>query len=163
MESKRFWSALLLVVLAMVIAGCAAPADVKEQWGDLTDPFSSRTEGENGIVVEWSGFTHGHQPGEGSAFVLVLRNGSHDVWQGRYCIQLLDSQSVVATLKRGEFSLQPRKDWGMQETIRFPDVLSEGTCGLALVIPGRLSTVETIQVGKGTGAHNGTWPAPTCQ
>jgi len=163
MESKRFWSALLLVVLAMVIAGCAAPADVKEQWDDLTDPFSSRAESEDGIVVEWSGLTRGHQPGGESAFVLMLRNGSHDAWQGRYCIQLLDSQSVVATLKRGEFSLQPGKDWGMQETIRFPDVLSEGTYGLALVIPERLSSVVTIRVGTGTGAHNGTWPVPTCQ
>ena len=167
MESKRFLNALPLVALAvgalaLLIAGCAAPVEVKEQGGNLTDPFSSRTEGENGVVVEWSGFTHGHQPGEGSAFVLVLRNGSQDVWQGRYCIQLLDRQSVVATLKRGEFSLQPGKDWGMQETIHFPDGLSEGAYGLALVIPGRLSSVETIQVGKGTGAYSGTWPEPTC-
>jgi len=170
MERRRFLNALPLVALAvgalaLLIAGCAAPADVadvKEQWGNLTDPFSSRTEDENGIVVEWSGFTHGHQPGEGSAFVLVLRNGSQDVWRGRYCIQLLDRQSVVATLKRGEFSLQPGKDWGMQETIHFPDGLSEGAYGLALVLPGRLSSVATIQVGKGTDAYSGTWPEPTC-
>jgi hypothetical protein len=168
MESKRFLNALPLVALAvgaltLLIAGCAAPAEVKEQGTNLTDPFSSRSEGENGIVVEWSGYTHGHQPGKGSAFALMLRNGSQDVWQGRYCIQLLDRQSVVATLKRREFSLQPGKDWHTQESIHFPDGLSEGAYGLALAIPGRLSSVVTIQVGRGTGAYSVTWPEPTCQ
>jgi len=167
MESKRFLNALALVALAvgalaLLTAGCAAPAEVNEQGGNLTDPFSSRTEYENGIVVEWSGYAHGHQPGEESAFELVLRNGSQDVWQGRYCIQLLDRQSVVATLKRGEFSLQPGKHRGTRELIHFPDGLSEGAYGLALGIPGRLSSVETIQVGKGTGAYSGTRPEPIC-
>jgi hypothetical protein len=167
MESKRFMNTLPLIALAigtltLLIAGCSAPAEVKEQGGNLTDPFSSRTEGEKGIVVEWNGYTDGHQAGEGSAFELVLRNGSQDVWQGYYCIQLLDRQSVVATLKRGEFSLQPGTYWVLQEVIHFPDGLSEGAYGLALVIPGRLSSVETIQIGKGTGAYSGAWPEPTC-
>lgn len=69
---------------------------------------------------------------------------------------------MVATLKQGEFSLQPGKEWGMQETIRFPDSLSEGAYGLALVIPGHLSNVETIQVGNVTGTYSGTWPEPAC-
>jgi hypothetical protein len=168
MESKIFPNGLPLVALAvgaltLLIAGCAAPAEVKEQGGNLTVPFSSRTETKDGIVVEWSGYTYGHRPVEKSAFELVLRNGSQDVWQGLYCIQLLDRQSVVATLKRGELSLQPGEYWGAQESIRFRDGLSEGAYGLALVIPGLLSSVETIQVGKGTGAYSGTWPEPTCQ
>jgi len=167
MESKRFTNRLPLIVLgvamlALLVASCAAPVDTKEEWGNLTDPFFSRSEDENGVVLEWSGFARGHQSGEGSAFVLVLRNGSEDVWQGRYCIQLLDSQSVVATLKQGEFSLQPGKDWGMQETILFPDDLSGGDYGLVLVIPGQLSIGETIQVGNETSAYGGTWPEPDC-
>lgn len=81
--------------------------------------------------------------------MLLLHNGSQDVWQGRYCIQLVDHQSVVATLKRGEFSVQPGEDWRMQESICFPDGLSDGVYGLALVIPEHLSSVKTIQVGEG--------------
>ena len=153
MDSRRFLNALPLVAvkvgaLMLLMIGCAAPAEVKEPGSDLTDFFSSRMESQNGIVVEWSGHTHGHRPGDASAFVLLLHNGSQDVWQGRYCIQLVDLQSVVATLKRGEFSVQPGKDWRMQESIRFPDGLSEGVYGLALVIPGQLSSVQTVRVGE---------------
>jgi len=167
MKSKRFSKALPLVslavcVLALLIVSCAAPVEVKEPGSNLTDTFFSRSEDENGVVVEWSGFARGHQPGEGSAIKLVLHNGSQDVWQGSYCIQLLDRQSVAATLKRGEFSLQPGKDLGMQETIHFPDGLSEGAYGLALVIPGQLSIGETIQVGNETSSYGGTWPEPDC-
>ena len=168
MEGKRYLNALLLNTvaagaLALLIAGCAAPTKKNEQGGNLTDPFTSRIEGENGIVVEWSGDTHGHQSGEESAFELVLRNGSQNVWQGRFCIQLLDCQSVVASLKRGEFSLQPGEYWATQALIHFPDGLAEDAYGLALVIPGRLSNVVTIQVGSGTGAHSGSWSEPTCR
>ncbi|MEA3439453.1 MAG: hypothetical protein U9R58_04145 [Chloroflexota bacterium] len=167
MESKRFLKALPLVplvgcTLALLVVSCAAPVEVKEQGSSMTDPFFSRSEDENGLVVEWSGFARGHQAGEGSAIKIVLHNGSQDVWQGSYCIQLLDPQSIVATLKQGEFSLQPGKEWGMQETIHFPDDLSDGDYGLALVIPGQLSIGATVQVGNETSAYGGTWPEPDC-
>jgi len=159
---KLAFVSLAVCALALLITSCTAPVEVEEQGSSMTDPFFSRSEDENGIVLEWSGFTGGHQPGEGSAIKLVLHNGSQDVWQGSYCIQLLDPQSIVATLKQGEFSLQPGKDWGMQETILFPDDLSGGDYGLVLVIPGQLSIGETIQVGNGTDTYSGTWPEPGC-
>jgi hypothetical protein len=120
-------------------------------------------EGGEGIVVEWSGYAHGHQPGEEATFELALRNQGQDVWKGRSCIQLLDRHSVATTLTQEAFSLQPGEGLTRQVPIRFPDDLAEGTYGLALIIPGRLSSVTTIQVGNEGDTYVGPWPEPVCQ
>lgn len=152
-----------MVGLMLIVAACADPMGTKEQESRWTDPFSSRVEGEEGTAVDWSGYAQGHRPGQESTFGLVLHNGSQDAWQGRYCIQLLDRHSVVATLMQGVFSLQSGESWSRQVPIRFPDGLVEGAYGLALIIPGRLSSVSTIQVGKESEAFGGPWPEPVCQ
>ena len=109
-------------------------------------------EDEEGTIVEWSGYAQGHRPGKESAFELIMYSGSQDPWQGRYCIQLLDRHSVVATLMQEGFSLQPGESGSRQVPIRFPDGLAEGAYGLTLIIPGPLSSVTTIQVGKESDA-----------
>jgi hypothetical protein len=153
---------LTVVALALIVVGCAGPAKVQRQEGNPSDPFSSRMEGREGTIVEWSGYAQGHRPGKESTFDLVLYNESQDARQGRYCIQLLDRHSVVATLTQEGFSLQPGESWSRQVPIRFPDDLTDGAYGLALIIPGRLSSVTTVQVGTESDAPDGPWPEPIC-
>jgi hypothetical protein len=155
--------ALPLVALSLIVDGCAGPTNVQEQEGSPTNPFSSRMEDEEGTIVEWNGYTQGHQSGKASTVGLELYNGSQDTWPGSFCIQLLDRHSVVATLTQERFSLQPGESWSRQVPVRFPDALAEGAYGLALIIPGRLSNVTTIQVGKGSDSYGGPWPEPVCQ
>jgi hypothetical protein len=155
--------ALPLVALSLIVDGCAGPTNVQEQEGSPTNPFSSRMEDEEGTIVEWNGYTQGHQSGKASTVGLELYNGSRDAWSGRFCIQLLDRHSVVATLTQERFSLQPGESWSRQVPVRFPDALAEGAYGLALIIPGRLSNVTTIQVGNGSDSHGGPWPETVCQ
>jgi len=155
--------ALPLVALSLIVDGCAGPTNVQEQEGSPTNPFSSRMEGGEGTVLEWSGYAEGHQPGQESEFGLMMHNGSHNSWQGRYCVQLVDRHGVVATLTEEGFSLQPGESWSRQVPVRFPDALAEGAYGLALIVPGRLSNVTTIQVGKGSDSYGGPWPEPACQ
>jgi hypothetical protein len=47
--------------------------------------------------------------------------------------------------------------------IRIPDGLAAGAYGLAMIIPGRLSGVTTIQVGEESDVIGGPWPEPVCQ
>lgn len=155
--------ALAVVALALIHIGCAGPTEVKGQEGNPSDPFSSRMEGGKGTVVEWSHYVQRHRPGKESPFRLVLYNDSRDTWQGRYCIQLLDRHSVVATLTQEEFSLQAGESWSRQVLARFPDDLAEGACGLALIIPGHLSSVTSIEVGKESDTFGGPWSEPVCQ
>lgn len=155
--------ALMVVALPLIVAGCASLAKAKGQELRQTDPFSNRIEGGEGAVVEWSGYAQGHQPGQESTFGLTMYSGSQDPWQGRYCIQLLDRHSVVVTLTQEGFSVQPGESWSRQVPIRFPDGLAKGAYGLALIIPGRLSSVTTIQVGEGSESFGGPWPEPVCQ
>ena len=161
-QSRLLLAALTVVALTLTVAACAGPARAEGQGRSQTDPFSSRMEGGEGIVVEWSGYAHGHQPGEEVTFELVLRNEGQDVWRGRSCIRLLDRHSVAITLIQEVFSLQPGESWTRQVPIRFPDDLAEGTYGLALIIPGCLSSVTTIQVGNEGDTYVGPWPEPVC-
>jgi hypothetical protein len=154
---------LAVVALGLIVVACAGPTNVQEQDGNPTDPFSSRVEGGEGTIVEWNGYTQGHRPGKVSTVGLELYNGSRDAWSGRFCIQLLDRHSVVATLTQERISLQPGETWSGQVPIRFPDALVEGAYGLALIIPGHLSNVTTIQVGNGSDSHGGPWPETVCQ
>ncbi len=154
---------LTVVALALMVVGCAGPTKARGQEGNPTDPFSSRMEGREGTVTEWSGYAQGHRPGEESTFELTLVNESQETWSGLYCMQLLDRDDVVATLIKAGFSLQPGESWSRQVPVRFPDGLAEGAYGLALIIPGRLSNVTTIQVGEESEAYGGPWPEPDCQ
>jgi hypothetical protein len=155
--------ALTVIALPLIIAACASPPEVQGQETNRINPFSSQMEGGDGTVVEWSGYAQGHRPGKESAFELMIYNGSQDTRQGRYCIQLLDRHSVVATLIQEGFSVQPGESWSRQVPVRFQDGLAEGAYGLALIIPGRLSIVTTIHVGKVSDSYGGPWPEPVCQ
>jgi hypothetical protein len=160
---KPSWLPLLVltaVALVLIVVGCAGPTKVQGQEGNPTDPFSSRMEGRDGTIVEWSGYAQGHRPGKESAFELTLYNGSQEPWQGRYCLQLLDRHAAAATFTLEGFSLQPGESWFRQVPIR--DDLAEGAYGLALIIPGRLSSVTTIQVGEESESYGGPWPEPVC-
>ena len=163
-RGKNLWPliGLLGVALPLVVAGCGSLAEVQGETS-RTDPFYNRMEAVQGAAIEWSGHSRGHQPGQESTFALTMYDGSQDPWQGRYCIQLLDRHGLVATLGQEGFSLQPGESWARQVAVRFPDGLADGAYGLALIFPGRLSSVTTIQVGTGNDTFGGPWPEPVCQ
>jgi hypothetical protein len=156
------WVVLMGVALLLIAAGCGSLAEEQGET-NRTDPFYNRMEAGQGAVIEWSGYARGHQPGQESTFALTIYDGSPDTWQGRYCVQLLDRHSLVATLEQEGFSLQRGESWVRQVVVRFPDGLADGAYGLALIFPGRLSSVTTIQVGKGSDTFGGPWPEPVCQ
>jgi hypothetical protein len=164
MKPSRLPRILLTVVaLALIVVGCAGLTSAQGQEGNPTDPFSNRMGSGEGTVVEWSGYAQGHRPGEESTFELTLHNEGQETWSGLYCVQLLARDDVVATLVQAGFSLQPGQSWSRQVPIRFPDGLAEGAYGLALTVPGRLSSVTTIQVGEESEAYGGPWPESACQ
>jgi hypothetical protein len=50
-QSRLPLIALPVVVLALIVVGCAGPTEVKGRESNRTDPFSSRMEGGEGAVV----------------------------------------------------------------------------------------------------------------
>jgi hypothetical protein len=129
--------ALGCVILASLL--CAACSAV-ETGSDMRDPFSARSENENGIVVSWSGHTEGYPlefgPGQREKVELRFENDSSETWQGKYCIQLLDDVGVVATLGTRVFTLDPGAAMGTPHYLRFPrDLdLEAGAYGMALIV-----------------------------
>lgn len=79
------------------MAPTAVPRGVQ---GTERHPFHARSESENGIVVEWSGFSDGYKPGEPATVEVGFINGTDQSWRGRYCIQLVDRVSLVSGTRR---------------------------------------------------------------
>jgi hypothetical protein len=120
----------------------------------MRDPFSARSVGEDGIVVEWSGYTGGYQPNPGPyehySVDLSFRNKSDTKWRGRICFSLLDNQDVVADLGQRDLILDPGAAMGTPYVLRFPAQLAEGAYGLTLVVhrpEGPFVNTVTIRVG----------------
>jgi hypothetical protein len=141
-------SVLLITAVVLLLAACATSGS------EMRDPFSARSESEKGIVVEWSGYTEGyqpgHQPGQHHEVYLRFENESDEKWRGKYCIQLLDSQDVVAILGQREFVLDPSAGMGTPHVLNLPDGLAEGAYALTLVVhrpQGAAVNSVTIQVG----------------
>jgi hypothetical protein len=176
--NKRFY---LIAGLVMALFASAAltqacgPADVKPNPRTLTRPFTARTEGADGSVVELQGYADGYRPGQEVSYGLRLQNGGEGGWQGRYCLLLLNEAGTLATLAGDTFALQPGE--GLETTLKctLPEDLPDGEYGLALVIPDRLSSVITVTVGQvdspaGPPSRAGElpepagsrWPQPAC-
>jgi hypothetical protein len=142
------WMFIVLAFLGLLLTACGASG------GEMRDPFSARCESEDGIVVEWSGYTEGYQPGyqpeQHDEVYLHFENESDERWKAKYCIQLLDSQDVVATLGQREFVLDPGAAMGTPHVLDFPGELAEGAYGLALVVhrpQGSMVNNVTIRIG----------------
>jgi hypothetical protein len=124
--------------------------------------FDSRFTSEEGSVVAWQGYTEGYQPGAVSPVTILLENESQQDWPGRYCIQLLDQDGVVAILESLDFTLEP--DLGSQRELDLPipDNLAPGPYALALVVrrpSGPLVDVIHIRVGQDGDAGVSISPA----
>jgi hypothetical protein len=148
-QRPTLWLAILLNVSVLFASACG-PSRVAEA---LSDPFSARSAGENGIVVEWNGYADGYQLGQKAKIELGFENNGQDTWQVKYCIQLLDSQDVVATLGEREFILDPGTAMGTPHYLTLPhdSELDEGAYGLALVVhrpQGPMVNTVTIRIGE---------------
>jgi hypothetical protein len=127
----------LIVILSLAAAGCsalsgpgAAPTEPPRE------PFSARSESEDGAVVEWSGYTNGYQPGEEAEFEINIQNNTENTWEGRLCLNLLagDSPTVLATLANRRIDLSTGAGFSDTLAVRFPEDLDSGVYGLSLVV-----------------------------
>jgi hypothetical protein len=148
-QRPSLWLAFLLDICVLFASACSASEVDQGMW----DPFSARSAGENGIVVEWSGYTDGYQLGQKAKIELGFENNGQETWHAKYCIQLLDSQDVVATLGQREFVLDPGAAMGTPHYLSFPrDLeLDDGAYGLALVVyrpQGPIVNSVAIRIGK---------------
>ena len=150
---------LIWLTFGLLLSSCAQLAQVPDI---PPDPFSARAEGEDGLLVEWSGDSRGHRPGGESWFDLQMVNNSQHPWSGEYCFLLVDLEGVLATFEQANFSLQPGEGFSTTLRTNFPADLAEGPYGMMLIIPGRLANTVTIYVGDSHGQSAGPWAQAEC-
>jgi hypothetical protein len=158
-KNKMVGLTLVWLAFGLLLSGCAQPAEAP---GASPDPFSARVEGEDGLLIEWSGDSRGHRPGGEAHFDLQMVNNSQDLWGGEYCFLLVDLEGAVAAFDQANFSLQPGEGYSTILRTNFPADLVEGPYGLMLIIPGRLANTVTIYVGDSHGQSAGPWPGAEC-
>ena len=136
---------------------CAAACNSSNVGSEARDAFAARASSENGIIVEWRGYTRDYQPGgqpwQKEKVELRFENDSEERWKAKYCIQLLDTQDVVANLGKREFVLDPGAAMETPHYLEFPrDLeLDKGAYGLALVVhrpQGTFVNNVTIRIGE---------------
>jgi hypothetical protein len=150
---------LVCLTFGLLLSGCVQATQVPDI---PPDPFSARAEGEDGLLVEWSGNSRGHRPGGESLFDLQMVNNSQDPWTGEYCFLLVDLEGVVETFEQANFSLQPGEGFSTTLRTNFPANLADRPYGMMLIIPGRLANTVTIYVGDSHRQSAGPWPQAEC-
>ncbi|MBS3753882.1 MAG: hypothetical protein KGY46_10920, partial [Anaerolineales bacterium] len=149
--SMKMVMALLLIPLLMT--GCSAIGqELATPTAATRHPFSARSESEGGAVVFWSGYTDGYRAGEQTTFDLTIKNNTDQVWQGRYCLQLMarESATVLKTLAQKEINLEPGMGFSDEFTVQMPETLDPGAYGLSMAVrrpEGPMVDLIPIQVG----------------
>jgi hypothetical protein len=155
-------AALFLIAVVLVLAACDAEL---AQSVERQEPFSSRRESEDGIAVQWSGYTAGYEPGEQAAVETTFTNNSDQVWPVRFCLALLARRAgevEIIGLEEREFDLDPGVGQSSEVSFQIPAGLEPGAYGLSLVVRrpgGPMVDVIAIRV----GATDATFPPITAE
>jgi hypothetical protein len=156
-ERTTRWTVFVLTAVGLLVTACNGSGAEPQ----MQDPFSARSVGEDGIVVEWSGYTEGYRanPGPSKRYSIDLsfRNERDTKWQVRYCIFLLDGQEVVADLGRRDLALDPGAGVDTPHILGLPSDLEKGAYGLALVVhkpEGPIVNTVTIRAGDTTEIYD---------
>jgi hypothetical protein len=152
---------MLLILMALLAAGCSASAGTPIPEEQERESFSSRRESADGAVVYWSGYVEGFEPAMEAGFDVAITNETGQAWSGRYCLQLMsnDQPLVLATLEQRPFELEPGVGFSDTLTVQFPEPLDDGAYGLSLVVrkPGDpMVDMVPILVGEADLEHRGT-------
>jgi hypothetical protein len=121
----------------------------------LSDPFTNSM---GYFTLE--GYSRGFVPGQTYEFKLSLKNDTKEQWQGRYYAYLVDTKSVVLNIGEQTVDLGPASSIGSVIKMSLPEGFKEGAYGLALVFPGRGSSITTIRVGEDQSISAGPWLDP---
>jgi hypothetical protein len=170
MQTDKIRLILGLLVFVLLSSGCMPAAFVPTMTPAAdgvqlfpSNEFYEKMEGEDGILIEFRGFSRGFYPGDEAAYQFEAHNLGSTAWSPRYCLLLLSEEGIAANLEAGEFTLQPGEGFGSQIIVEFPEDLLPGSYGLAFTIPDRTSLVTTIQIGAGEfETPPGFWPEPVC-
>jgi len=138
-KNEQRWLVGLVFILVSLLfaAGCSALTGTDTApTTPPREPFSARSESEDGAVVEWSGYTDGYQPGEETEFEITIQNNTENTWEGRLCLNLLagDSSTVLATLASRRIDLSTGVGFSDTMAVRFPEDLDPGFYSLSLVV-----------------------------
>jgi hypothetical protein len=155
---KPNYLAVICLTLATSLAGCnIVKTEIPEPTPTLSHtPFSRNFMGGNpGIFVTFKGNTQRYQPGDEATFEVRVIGLGEETQEGRYCIVLMDQQSVMASTRQ-EFILDstPIEKIELSEKeftevpVQLPDDLEPGTYSLVFIIPNWFTSTDLIYVGN---------------
>ncbi len=150
-------AALVLILAGVAIYGLASDDEPGDQASEPHDPFKTRWDMGEGYLVELTGHSRGHAPGQTSEFALQLESG-RDRWEDTYCAFLVDPEGVVLEIAREQINLDPGAGSVRSLQMELPEDFPEGPYGLVLLIPDRGSQVVTIWVGERRPESVSAWP-----
>jgi hypothetical protein len=131
----------ILLLPALLIPGCRKTPVV------APDTFTSTYNlAEGGRSISISGDSEG-VPGERSQYMLNINNNKSEPWHDEYCVELINKDSLVQEIYRGQLDLPGAG--GMQQpiTVSFPEGFV-GALGLCVIIPQRACTAVTLSAGE---------------
>lgn len=148
---------LIFFTLMFLVGGCSL--EQSPQPDTPHNPFTAVWGPGKDHVVTFTGNSIGHEAGRSSEFTLKLDNNSANIWNGRYIVQLLDTDKIVMTIADETFSVPAGIEKEMVVTAKFSDSL-DGPYGLSLYIPDReAQSIQTIWIGEKTGVAVENWPS----
>ncbi len=153
---------LLLAVIILLYGGTSCNRNANRGGNTKQrEPFYLQWWVDNGSYLSLEGPTR-VLPGEEVPFILRMNNSAQVNWDGKYCLLLLNQSDTENQLLDGKFSLKPGEGQEVVLNAKIPSELVEDAYGLALVIPGSMASVTTVQIGKSTDARAKSWPEPRC-
>jgi len=160
--SKGFTATSLLVLiivstLMLGVIGCSQ--EPSRQTDTPHNPFTVVWNPGRDHVVTFTGDSTGHDAGGSSEFILKFDNNSSSTWNGRYLVQLLETDKIAMDIADEVFSIPAGIEKEMVVTSEFPNNLN-GPYGLSLYIPDReAQSIQTIWIGEKTGVATKDWPS----
>ena len=143
MKKKIIIISLVSILLfpALLLTGC--------QKIPVTAPgtfTSTYTLAEGGRSISISGKSEG-VPGEQSQYMLNINNNKDEPWHDDFYVELINSNSIVQEIYRGQLDLPGAG--GMQQpiTVSFPEGFV-GALRLCVIIPQRACTAVTLSAGE---------------
>jgi hypothetical protein len=161
----------LLAALAVLLVGAACrfpfafnQATQPAPQAPLADPapFISTIRGEDGIEIEFRGNSRGYRPGEEASFLLDVRNGKTEAWETKYCLLLVARDGSFLSLVESPLNLLPQETHSQIIQVRLPADLEPDAYGLNLIIPDRLTLVNTIYLIEDIQNITAPWTEGTC-
>jgi hypothetical protein len=139
----------IAALLALLLVSCGPfgnSDDSSEFWG----PFTSQTAWEVGdgrVLVEFTGYERGHEPGRTAEFNVVIENRRDQRADLDVCAKLINEVEIVQHFDQFEVVIEPEESESVTFEVTMDEEIEPRAYGFAIVVGDIGSIVHTVRVG----------------